>query len=462
MGQFCCAPSCRATCTHDLFLHEQHGLAPPLSPACSAHAMLGSGRRCASPGDVGCLVPGANEAMAHYCFWLHHGGHLECTRPTAACIERALEDKAARRNVTAALLKAHVLQHCLPHPPHVDSHNLSKAVTRGSCTARVDAGGERLPAVWVSLVVKDQTALLTEWLLWHLLIGATHALVYDNDSQDPAALAAVMRPFEQSGTATRVHWPGHATQTTAYENAIRRAKNAGVPFVGFVDADERFVPYGFGEHGCLQEMMSLCTTNASCAGMRLSTRVTLAPEEHRRPVSVTKLPQPSSPKPQTALQATRFDVGRWDGAACCTVKTIVRVTTHRSWKTPHSTFVRQGWCHLDEELKCPRAAGMPFHRVPMTGARGFVLHQKCRTLFEWVMRQSMTGRIDLHPGNKCDACFGDLEDIIANFQKSCGLPARDEPPLKPAQFTAIPAAGEESARAFLKRVDAQVGELMFG
>ena len=52
--------------------------------------------------------------------------------------------------------------------------------------------------------------------------------------------------------------------------------------------------------------------------------------------------------------------------------------------------------------------------------------------------------------------------IIANFQKSCGLPARDEPPLKPAQFTAIPAAGEESARAFLKRVDAQVGELMFG
>ena len=43
-----------------------------------------------------------------------------------------------------------------------------------------------------------------------------------------------------------------------------------------------------------------------------------------------------------------------------------------------------------------------------------------------------------------------------------GLPARDEPPLKPAQFTAIPAAGEESARAFLKRVDAQVGELMFG
>lgn len=455
-GQFCCAASCSA-CATDLGRSAES----PLPPACSAHAILSSGRLCAKLTDVGCIVGGANEAVQHLCFWLEHSGADGCREPNSTCIEGQMQAKAEQHNTSLVLLKAGVLRRCMARRlgSAVDPLVLSTVPQWGPCSERsTRARGVPWQPLWVSLIVKDQTDMLSEWLVWHLLLGASHAVVYDNDSQDAAQVAATLKPFVDSGLVTLVRRRGHGQQTVAYDDAIQRAKRSGVPFVGFVDVDERFVPYGFGP-GCLTDMMALCNESARCAGMRLSTRTTLAiskpaPAENRSAADVGL-------RRHSLLHTMRYDLGLFDGKACCTVKTVVRTATYLRWYTPHSTFVRRGWCHFDEALACPRNPGIPFDRQPMTAARGFVLHMHCRTLLDWVIKRSMTGRIDTSNTNACSACFGSLDELIVDFHKQCSSDAhrlgKRPPPSRPMSNY-----GRRSAQLFLEAVDQQLVAVLRG
>ena len=60
--------------------------------------------------------------------------------------------------------------------------------------------------------------MLEEWLLWHLVLGVTKILVYDNNSQDQDGLLAVLRPFIKAGAVELVPWPAHASQTTVSDH----------------------------------------------------------------------------------------------------------------------------------------------------------------------------------------------------------------------------------------------------
>ena len=131
----------------------------------------------------------------------------------------------------------------------------------------------------------------------------------------------------------------------------------------------------------------------------------------------------ASPGRGSLLQRLHYNYGTWSGG-CCVVKTIVRTSTHRQWFTPHSTRnLPRPWCLWDEQLRCPANPGMAFDRRPPTAHMAFVLHLQCRTLLDWLVRKSLTGRIDITPsGNPCPTCFGSLEAIIEEYSACC--PAR--------------------------------------
>ena len=71
----------------------------------------------------------------------------------------------------------------------------------------------------MAAVIRDQTDLLAEWLLWHLLLGISKVLLYDNNSRDPAALRMVAAPFVEAGALVLLPWPQQC-QTCAYDAAI--------------------------------------------------------------------------------------------------------------------------------------------------------------------------------------------------------------------------------------------------
>ena len=50
----------------------------------------------------------------------------------------------------------------------------------------------------------------------------------------------------------------------------------------------------------------------------------------------------------------------------------------------------------------------------------FVLHLQCRTLLDWMVKKSLTGRIDYRSnGNPCPTCFGSVEAIIEEYEACC-------------------------------------------
>jgi hypothetical protein len=142
--------------------------------------------------------------------------------------------------------------------------------------------------------------------------------------------------------------------------------------------------------------------------MRLSTRITEG------------VHTAASPGRGSVLQRLHYNYGTWSGG-CCVVKTIVRTSTHRQWFTPHSTRnLPQNWCLWDEQLRCPNNPAMAMDRRPPTAHMAFVLHLQCRDLLDWVVRKSLTGRIDYKlGGNACPYCFNSLEAIIEEYASCC-------------------------------------------
>lgn len=382
-----------------------------------------------------------------------------------------MRQQAAQQNVSLAVLQARTLQRCLPRPKAGRTRAVRDVLARGCSGAELVAPalpgvlpapwhngtgarhpslqliGSGTPKVWLAAIVKDQNQMLEEWLLWHLVLGVTKVLVYDNNSRDQKGLRAVLRPFIEFGAAELVPWPKHASQITAYEDAISRAKGRGVPFVAAIDIDERIVPHGFG---CITDsaprgaplfprrprltaalrastlpaltvrapldvaltVMAWCSADGGCAGMRLNTRMTEG------------VKQAAAPSSGSLLQRMHYNLGTWASGGCCVVKTIVRAERHGKWFTPHSTLTLPGpWCHWDEQLQCPTAKGGSkgiFERMPPTAHMAFVLHLGCRTLLDWLVKKSLTGRVDVTAGgNDCPSCFGSLETIAKEYAACC-------------------------------------------
>ena len=397
-GKACCAAACGG-CAPEGCAARRGGAA-----RCCPGAIVEADRACTGPADVGCVVPGVGEALELYCHWLLRrpaGG-----APTdGACLASALRRHAKRMNVSEAAARARTLRRCVPAPRGGHGAVVERVLARG-CDLRPEQ-----PVVWLAAVVRDQSELLEEWLLWHLLLGVRRVLLYDNNSRDQKGLLAALRPFVHAGAATVLPWPAHASQTRAYDDAIRRARREGVPFVAAIDVDERLVPYG---DGCVPSMLLPCTEAAGCAGLRLNVRISEGGARDAPPDA------PNEASSGTLLRRMGYNRGTWAGAGGV-VKTIVRTSVHVEWHTPHSTRrLPKGWCLWDERGRCPANPGMAFARTPPTARSAFVLHLQCRTLRDWLVKKTLTGRIDMGARkNPCPSCFGALEELAAEYEACC-------------------------------------------
>ena len=89
------------------------------------------------------------------------------------------------------------------------------------------------------LMFKDEAPYLREWLEYHLLVGADHFYLYDNNSSD--GFEEVIRPYLEAGLVTLIRWPQEHAQTAGYEDCIRRFQGES-DWIGFIDVDEFLVP----------------------------------------------------------------------------------------------------------------------------------------------------------------------------------------------------------------------------
>ena len=74
------------------------------------------------------------------------------------------------------------------------------------------------PVVWLCCIVKLQAAFVPYWITWHLLLGVSHVLVYDNHGSDKHdqlgahALRKCLKPFIDAGFVTLIPFRGMGQQ----------------------------------------------------------------------------------------------------------------------------------------------------------------------------------------------------------------------------------------------------------
>jgi hypothetical protein len=91
-------------------------------------------------------------------------------------------------------------------------------------------------------IVKNEARYLVEWICHHKQIGINHFYIYNNESSDETS--SILEEFENAGLVTRIPWASRSfpsTQTTAYNDFIRNYSSQ-FDWVGFLDADEFFIP----------------------------------------------------------------------------------------------------------------------------------------------------------------------------------------------------------------------------
>ena len=88
-------------------------------------------------------------------------------------------------------------------------------------------------------MMKNAAPYIEEWLEYHLLAGANHFFIYDNDSEDN--FAEVLKPYIDAGLVTYIFYPGLRQQMAAFNEAIERYEFL-CRYIAFVDDDEFIFP----------------------------------------------------------------------------------------------------------------------------------------------------------------------------------------------------------------------------
>lgn len=88
-------------------------------------------------------------------------------------------------------------------------------------------------------IFKDEARYLKEWLDYHLLAGAEHFYLYNNDSSDD--FAQVLAPYIEAKLVTLTAWSGKLQMFPAYNDAIKRFCFE-CRHIAFIDLDEFIFP----------------------------------------------------------------------------------------------------------------------------------------------------------------------------------------------------------------------------
>ena len=88
-------------------------------------------------------------------------------------------------------------------------------------------------------LVKDATEKISEWLDYHLLAGADHFYIYDNDGGD--TLKEILKPYVDAEIVTYIPYHGANKKISAYNDAVEKFKFE-CRYMSFLDVDEFIFP----------------------------------------------------------------------------------------------------------------------------------------------------------------------------------------------------------------------------
>lgn len=99
-------------------------------------------------------------------------------------------------------------------PGTLDSENEFEVTVRAGDRVFYEAvrirtsDAERVPVARLAAVLlfKDEQPFLAQWLDYHILLGVEHFYLYDNNSEDRAAVLEILRPYLEKGLVTHIPW----------------------------------------------------------------------------------------------------------------------------------------------------------------------------------------------------------------------------------------------------------------
>jgi hypothetical protein len=98
---------------------------------------------------------------------------------------------------------------------------------------------EHRPKLAVCAIFKNEAPFLLEWIAYHLAVGVSHFVLYDNDSTDGGT--ALVRGSRFADRVTIIHWPQRPGQLSAYRHFIDIFA-PGFEWAAFIDLDEFLLP----------------------------------------------------------------------------------------------------------------------------------------------------------------------------------------------------------------------------
>jgi len=87
----------------------------------------------------------------------------------------------------------------------------------------------------VAAIVKNEAPYIEEWICFHLLQGAEHFYIYDNDSTDNTY--SILERYKEAGIVTLEKLPGSAQQFPMIEKALKDHGHK-TRWMAFIDCDE--------------------------------------------------------------------------------------------------------------------------------------------------------------------------------------------------------------------------------
>lgn len=87
----------------------------------------------------------------------------------------------------------------------------------------------------ICAILRNEAAMLGEWIEFHLSVGIEHFYLYDNGSTDRSR--EIIQPWLDQGVVTLTDWPTNPGQIPAYRHCVRSFAEES-RWIAFIDLDE--------------------------------------------------------------------------------------------------------------------------------------------------------------------------------------------------------------------------------
>jgi hypothetical protein len=247
--------------------------------------------------------------------------------------------------------------------------------------------------LWFALFVKNDARNVIEWVVWHLLLGADHIVIYDNNSSDN--LAEALLPLVNANLISRIIWDGIGigAQQASYRDAIQVTKDKNISWLALIDTDEFILPL---RDKCLPTMLSRFDDDQTASAVILNWRMMPGKFElsHRT--------TPYEP----IFERTNFTLGYPNRH----IKTILKPSMTEGLLTAHAAFYSQGTSSVSIDSR--RLSNDSFNDPPEVHD-AVILHYHAKSLEEWVAKKNRWK--NGMNAKRCPACHEKLEGIVIDW-----------------------------------------------